>query len=138
MKQILILLLFFTPFVLITAQDSTHVDPPKIVSRLKVGKMKDFNSKGIKFVSVIDDSRCPKGVTCIWEGEVKIIVGFYQDGKVTEEKELVFSSKTINPDNMKELLVTDKKTIYAYTVSPYPSSEKPIHPSEYYLELLIK
>ena len=43
---------------------------------LKVGQQRTApNSKlRIKFISVIEDSRCPVGANCIWEGNAKIRV----------------------------------------------------------------
>ncbi len=138
MKYTLLLLLLIAPFVWVNAQDSIKVDSSKTITKLKVGDSVDLNSKHIKFIKVTEDSRCPSDVTCIWVGQATAIIGFYEDGVLIEEKEFIFGAKAINPNNTKEVLATKEKTIYGYTISPYPSTAKPIAPEEYCLELLIK
>ncbi|WP_024769988.1 hypothetical protein [Aquimarina macrocephali] len=138
MKKIIFLILFIIPFVSLLAQDSTKVNPPKIITKLKVGNTVNFNTTSIKFLKVIEDSRCPSDVTCIWAGQVKIAIGIYKSEVLIEEKELLFGTDGINPNHIKEVLKIDQKTVYSYNISPYPSAKTPIIPSEYYLQLLIK
>ncbi len=138
MNTIITILLFITPFVFINAQDTTKVDAPKIICKLKAGNTIEFDSKSLKFVKVIEDSRCPSGVDCMWAGEVKILIGFYENNSLIEEKEFVFSGKAGTPNDLKEIMLLDKKTVYGYSISPYPSSENTIDPSAYSLELIVK
>ncbi len=138
MKNIITFLFFGSLFVFANAQDSAKVDTPKIISKLKVGNTVSFNSKSLKFIKLIEDSRCPSDVTCFWPGEAKIKIGIYEGSKLLEEKELVFGAKAIHPENIKEVLVSNDKTVYGYTISPYPTYESPIDPKEYYLEFLVK
>lgn len=32
----------------------------------------------VKFASLLDDSRCPEGVECFWEGDARILIGVSQ------------------------------------------------------------
>ncbi len=137
MNKAILLILLTIPF-FGYMQDSTQVESPKIVARLKIGSTIDFEDKQIKFVRVIEDSRCPKGVDCMWPGEIKISIGVYENGALTQEKELIFGAQAVHSDQMQNIIKTNKKAIYGYNVSPYPSSEKPIDPKTYFLELLIK
>lgn len=52
---------------------STAQTPPDIV-KVKVGKsVKNKKSKvTVKLLEVIEDSRCPEGVNCIWAGNAKV------------------------------------------------------------------
>ncbi len=138
MKKTIFLILFVIPFVSLLAQDSTKVDPPKIITKLKVGNTVDFNTKSIKFLKIVEDSRCPSDVTCIWAGQVKIVIGIYNGEILIEEKELIFGADGISPNHIKEVFKIDQKTVYSYNISPYPSAKTPIIPSEYYLELLVE
>ncbi len=138
MKSFLLIFLFFYPLVWTTAQDSIHVETPKIITTLKVGHSINFDSKSMKFIGVIEDSRCPTGTDCIWAGEVKALIAFYEDGVLFEKKEFVFGVDAINPNNKKELFVADHKTIYACNIHPYPSLENTIKHSDYSLELIVK
>lgn len=138
MRRLLILLLYIVSTTSTIAQDTTKIEIPKIISKLKIEHSLDFDSKSIKFVRVLEDSRCPTGVSCMWQGEVKILIEISENKKVIEEKELVFDSKSPSPDKAIQLLVTDEKTIYAFNVSPYPTSEGPIMKTAYFLELIVK
>ena len=65
----LILTLVFGSVLTVEAKDDAPV-------RVRVGKQKKFSRSKItiKFVSLIEDSRCPEGVNCVWAGNAKIKV----------------------------------------------------------------
>ena len=44
--------------------------------KVRVGKQKKFSRSkiSVKFVSLIEDSRCPEGVNCVWAGNARIKV----------------------------------------------------------------
>lgn len=44
--------------------------------KVKVGKQKKFSRSkiNVKFVSLVEDSRCPEGTNCVWAGNAKIKV----------------------------------------------------------------
>lgn len=64
-------------------------------SEIKITPKKCIPKKGyhLKLKSVFNDSRCPEGTTCIWAGEVSVIVEVYNDKKFVEEKTLTLNSK---------------------------------------------
>lgn len=41
---------------------------------IRIGKQKRFSSAAlaVRFVSVVEDSRCPEGANCIWAGNARI------------------------------------------------------------------
>ncbi len=43
----------------------------------------------LRFVDKMADSRCPLGVDCVWEGEVKVMLSFALDGQAPADVELV-------------------------------------------------
>ena len=57
------------------ATASTAAQTPQTVT-VKAGKQKSASKSKlkIKFVSVIEDSRCPENVQCVWAGNAKIKV----------------------------------------------------------------
>lgn len=57
---------------------------------VRVGKQKKEAASKItlKFVSVVEDSRCPEGVTCVWAGNAKIKVAVMQNGREMKTVEL--------------------------------------------------
>ena len=136
-KILIVTLLFFS---IGFTQDSTLVkaETPKIVSKLQLGKSLNFNDVEIKFVEVLQDSRCPKGATCIWAGEVVVLVEVFKNGKFLEKKKLIF-----NPGNhlKKELLTlfsSEKLNINGFNISPHPVAGEKISPQDYYLQIEIE
>ncbi len=85
MKQsILLIAIFITSFSF--SQDSAKTKKAKtsiITSKVFLGKsiiVEDFK------IEFLQDSRCPKGVNCIWAGEVIILADLYKNGKKIERK----------------------------------------------------
>ena len=68
-KTILFLLLtvVFGSFQIVYAQKNEQL-------KLKINEQKTVENRKltIKFVSVLEDSRCPEGVNCVWSGNAKI------------------------------------------------------------------
>jgi len=67
-------------------------DPVAIGDRFTLGvgglaPIRD-TSTSVRFVGVIEDSRCPRDTTCIWAGEVKVEIEFLERSKVSKQMEL--------------------------------------------------
>ncbi len=62
---------------------------------IRCGRQKVSAKSGltVKFVSVMDDSRCPEGVNCVWAGNAKIKVKI-SDARGTKEVEM---NTTVGP-----------------------------------------
>ncbi|WP_299213435.1 hypothetical protein [uncultured Aquimarina sp.] len=137
MKRFIYLLLVFSPL-FIKAQNTTKkVKPPKIITKLQIGKKANFETKSIQFIKVTEDSRCPTNVTCVWQGQAKVLIGIYENDTLLEEKLMIVGAKGVSPDNNKEILKSGNKTIYGYNLSPYPSGDQKTDPSDYYLEMIV-
>ncbi len=134
MKQFIYLLLIFSPIFLKAQDTNKKAKTPQIVTKLKIGKKANFGNKSIHFIKVLEDSRCPKGVSCVWAGQAKILIGLYENDTLLEEKEILIKA----PIKSKELLKSLEKTVYSHNLSPYPINSEKIDPSNYYLELLVK
>ena len=85
-----------------------------------------------KFIEVVTDSRCPKGATCIWQGEVTCIVEITYFESL-HHKTLTQPGLTQEPsrDVFKEYGIT-------FNVKPYPELGKDIKTGEYRLQLVIE
>ncbi|TDD78126.1 hypothetical protein [Flavobacterium caseinilyticum] len=97
------------------------------------------NQRGFQLVlkAIVTDSRCPEGVTCIWEGEVTAVVSVYKDSKLIEDTTLVFSMEN-EEDNKKwfsKYLPEKQKKIKSIGVVPYPKEGSKIDPEDYYLKI---
>ena len=85
----------------------------------------------IKFIEVVEDSRCPEGATCVWEGRARSAVVITMSGQV-EDVELIqpglYTGMTGQEYN-------------AYTINfylePYPEVDKEIAQNKYRLRLTV-
>lgn len=111
------------------AQDSLIITPKKCMPR-----------KGIHFKlkEIIEDSRCPQGVTCIWAGQVVVAVEVYKDKKLIEEQTLTFNIKE-RENNIKwfSKYFPDKK-IKSIGVLPYPKEGVEIKPKKRYMKIIFQ
>ena len=86
----------------------------------------------IRFERIAGDSRCPKGVTCVWAGEINCDVVVTHKGS---------SSKIIlTQPGLTELSAeqTYKGYRLIYFVQPYPEAAKKISTAEYRLKLTVE
>ncbi len=86
----------------------------------------------IRFEKVLADSRCPKGVTCIWAGEVRCLLKI-QDKKTWNDLVIVEPGPT-NPPS----LIINRDYKLFYHIQPYPEAGKEITPDEYRLILKVE
>ena len=105
----------------------------------KIKQNSCIKGEGYKLLlkEVLTDSRCPEGVTCVWAGEVSVIVSVYKDSKFIEEKTMVFT-KTVDAENIKWInsyLNDSKRVTNSLTIGPYPNVNKVIKPQDYYLQI---
>ena len=49
----------------------------------------------VRFVAVIEDSRCPRGLTCVWAGEVKVSLAIQESSKAEALVEIVEGGSTV-------------------------------------------
>lgn len=126
-----IVLICFCAFAKAQNTTSKEEKVPPLEIKLGVGESQQINEVEITFLRVIEDSRCPKDVDCVWAGEAKIKVLVKEKGTEAVEKELVFNSigKAI------VLCKTESVAIKAVRLSPYPETSMAISKRVYYLEL---
>jgi len=81
----------------------------------------------VTFLSVEDDSRCPSGVTCVWEGQCVIVLGLTPDDGDDQRVELTVRSG--HPELAEAVVAGYHVEVHA--VKPYPSAGTPTEPSAY-------
>ena len=88
----------------------------------------------IKFVSVPEDSRCPKGVNCIWAGNARVVL---QVGEATGKPSRV--ELNTNPREATDAAEGDYGLyrIKLIGVAPYPVSGQTIAPKSYTATLVV-
>lgn len=103
------------------AQDKEGAQSPKNSSFASVktafGAVTHFGDYALLFRNVSEDSRCPSDVTCFWAGQITVGIDLFKDGKLLENKTVVFP----NTKEESVLLDNDKFMIFAAGVYPYPS-----------------
>ncbi|HSP11686.1 MAG TPA: hypothetical protein VLO29_04095 [Salegentibacter sp.] len=103
---------------------------PVYSSLLAPGQTINFEGRSLKFKKVLSDSRCPKGTTCIWAGEAKVIVEVFQHGKLVEERVISLGEAANLPTD----LFGDKSfQISKFRLTPYPEISEKIPASHYRL-----
>lgn len=99
---------------------------------LGVGKQKTAKKSRlkIKFLEVTEDSRCPIGVDCIWEGNAKVKV------QITgSHRSQIFEFNTnLGPKGD----IFDGWAITIDKLTPYPQANKPIDPKLYRAKFVIE
>lgn len=125
-----------TGLVLAAAAFAAQTDCLKVVMDkafiLKVGEVgliEDLNRR-IEFREVAEDSRCPKGVDCIWAGNAKVRL-YVRDG---EKEPVVVELNTAAGNNSAN---AGGLTISLVSLDPYPVSGTEIASDDYRATLKI-
>jgi len=112
-----------------TAESNVSLDKE---FQLRVGQevsVRETNLK-IKFISVVEDSRCPAGADCIWQGNAGIRLELKKS-----DKEKV--SVTLNTNLPPQETQYHEYTMRLVKLNPYPQSEKTITPDQYEATLIM-
>ncbi|MDX1278064.1 hypothetical protein [Oceanihabitans sediminis] len=120
------------------AQDTTsvkRVEAPIIVSKLYLGEAMLFEDLEVRFVEVVEDSRCPKNVNCIWAGEVTILVEVYRDSKKIAERKLTISPTNSMENLLGNIFASEEISISGINIMPYPVAGQKPAKEDYYLQL---
>jgi hypothetical protein len=126
---ILSLLLVFT-----TALSQASSDVKQVASNqefeIKVGEKVSVEGLKLSFTAVAEDSRCPKGVDCIWAGNGKIILKVSKAGRRASSINL---NTGIEPKH---------KLYYGYDIklvslNPYPQKGEKIKRGDYVATLVV-
>lgn len=93
------------------------VEVPKITVRIPLGEIVQFKNATVKFIKVLEDSRCPKDVTCVWAGRARIMVEVTEMGKNPVEMELLFGGRAKNI-----LYASEEYVLKGILLTPYPTT----------------
>ncbi|MDT0642080.1 hypothetical protein RM553_04475 [Zunongwangia sp. F363] len=129
MRNLMLAVLIFSCGLMYAQQE--EVELKVYQESLCSGDVFEVNTHGVKFKKVISDSRCPRNVTCIWAGEVKVLLEFFENGKSVGEKIVAGTNFPLEDFFGKSFALSD------FAVYPYPESPQEIQNSEYSLQLKI-
>lgn len=85
----------------------------------------------IRFVEVVEDSRCPRDVNCVWEGKVSCIVEITHRGSL-HRVVLIQPGLTSQPSSE-----PFREYQMSFHVEPYPEADREIPQDEYRLLLTV-
>jgi hypothetical protein len=99
---------------------------------LKINQEAAIEGEGLSvvFESVLEDSRCPEGVDCIWSGNAKIRIRSSKQKHAPAPVEL---NTDVGPKSSTYL----DYEIKLVALKPRPKAEKPVQPNEYKAALII-
>lgn len=130
MKRSVLCAVLLLAFVSIAAQSGKKAIVLEQEFKLKIGESAKGEGLEVQFDSVADDSRCPKGVNCVWAGNAKILLKVKKDADKTADVEL---NTNIDPKTSRyaeyELRLKELK--------PYPVIDTPIKSSDYEVTLTV-
>ena len=109
---------------------------PENKIKIALGETITIENHQLKFVKVLEDSRCPKEVTCIWAGRAKVQVEVWKNGENSIIKELIFGQVNQGESKDLTLFTSEEKIVKGYALEPYPSSEVSSDKREYVLLIL--
>jgi hypothetical protein len=126
MKNIII---FFSAFFLIHCNTSKSPINPTLGNEfeLNFGQSETIQNYliTIKFKNVIEDSRCPEGAVCVWEGNAKIDIEISQNNFILNT---ALEPKEIEYNGLKVQLIS---------VYPYPKLNEQIEIEDYKIKLIV-
>ena len=126
----------FVLFVLMTSvvfSQEVPFESPKIAIKIPLGVSITLDNHAIKFIEVLEDSRCPKNTTCVWEGRARVLVEVSEKGKESYQKTLIFG-KTLEGESKDKVLFSFKDSkVVGMMLNPYPNSEEAIKGDTYVL-----
>jgi hypothetical protein len=99
---------------------------------LKINQEAVIEGEGLAVVleSVLEDSRCPEGVDCIWSGNAKIRI---RSGKQKHAPASIEINTHVEPKSSSYL----DYEIKLVALKPRPKADKPVQPNEYKATLII-
>ena len=116
MKKTLFLVFVFISTI-VFSQDQP-VDVPQIGVKIPLGETIHFKDVVVKFLEVVEDSRCPKYTNCIWAGQAIVLVEVTEKGKASEKVTITFDGKQDTT-----ILSSEKLMLKGMSLTPYPEAE---------------
>jgi hypothetical protein len=96
--------------------------PPKFIE-LKYGSSVEEDGLRISFASVSNDSRCPAGAQCVWEGNAEIVLELSGDGNHAA----VLNTNPQFPQSYR----TSEHVVTLKELKPYPEAGQEIVMQDY-------
>ncbi len=125
---------FFAPFSPLFARQSGKAEVIRLGQEfdLEINReaVVEGESLAVVFESVLEDSRCPEGVDCLWSGNAKIRI---RSSKRNQTPGAIELNTNLAPKSSSYL----NYEIKLVALKPRPKADKPVQPNEYKATLII-
>jgi hypothetical protein len=112
--------------------NSFQLDEPVTIAIGESATLQPDNLK-ITFTSLIEDSRCPTEVVCVWEGRAVVGLTFTKGNETVIDSLATISSAPTPPDTT---MVFGRK-VKLLEVTPYPQNTAPVPHGDYKVKLVV-
>lgn len=118
--------------------DVAHQAPMEIDLDINHGMSASIENGALQltFVSVQEDSRCPKDVQCFWQGQAIVWMQVIIDGQDQGEHQLRLLARGPNRDA--DVVTVGQYALLLENLSPYPVSTQPTPPEQYLATVHVK
>ena len=96
---------------------------PKIVVKIPLNETIHLNNVSIKFVEVLEDSRCPTYITCVWAGRARVLVELRANNKESFQKVLLFGEILTGETKNNVLFISEENIVSGIDLFPLPTSK---------------
>jgi hypothetical protein len=128
-NSLLAIIILFSTFAF-GQEDSAET--PKIAIKVPKGETVLVKGVSVKFLDVLEDSRCPTDVTCIWAGRAIVKVEVTSNGN-KQERTLIFGEIKRGENKNTNLYSSTEFSINGLLLNPYPTSETTGNAKDYVL-----
>jgi hypothetical protein len=131
MKPIFIIVVLFLGFSVLAQKSAKKLKQVIITQRV------DTKKKATQLVlkSVVNDSRCPEGVECIWAGEIELVMSIYKNTKLIKTENVLVSGKDYEKSLAWFEQYYPKNKIKELQVLPYPKEGETHDFKDYYIKI---
>lgn len=93
------------------------IEVPTIAFKVPFGETVQLDDVAFTLTEILEDSRCPSDVTCVWAGRAKVNIEIEKIGEAPSVKTVLFQ-------NSKQQLILETETHFykAIKLAPYPTS----------------
>ena len=131
MKYVVLLILVFQSNYIFSQEES--VTSPQIAIRVHLGETVKLDDVSITFSEILEDSRCPTNVDCIWAGRAHVVLIVKEEGEKAITKEVFFGQVLKDEKKDMVLLLRPDFTIEAMNIAPYP--KEPGEKLDYFIRI---
>lgn len=100
--------------------------------KVEQGGMSADKSFGVMLDKIKEDSRCPKGVNCVWEGQVSVQVTLKEKGGKAQTVDFTLKGR----ENQSASRRVGKYQLRVKQVDPYPEEGRTIAKEDYVVTFL--